>query len=168
MEQIKYIEYKKFRPHTSKIKQIKPRPISNTKETAKNYRNIGRVEVSDFRPVRPMSSVNEKLNNKHWEKAENNVKHKVNENINDNAHNKGLYKFTQIDWSSMKKHNFLTNVGGSDVDNEIWGNETTQYTRFNNRPYSTITAYEERHRPLSSIIPIIPKKRISSPQIPEM
>jgi hypothetical protein len=170
MEQIKYIEYKKFRPHTSKLKQIKSRPMSNTKEKANNYKNTIRMDSNDYRPIRPLSSVKEKLNNKHWEKDENHVKNKVNENIlitKDNAYNRGLYRFTQIDWSSMKKHNFLTSVGGADVDTETWGTENTQYTRIN-RPFSTLTKLEMRDRPQSSAIPAIPLKRISSAQVPEM
>ena len=133
------------------------------------YDDINSIDYNSF--INKKNPSKEKLNNKHWEKDENHVKNKVNENIlitKDNAYNRGLYKFTQIDWSSMKKHNFLTSVGGADVDTETWATETTQFTRNNNRPFSTLTKLEMRDRPQSSAIPVIPMKRISSPQIPEM
>ena len=167
MEQ-KCIKYKKYRPHTAKLQQIQNRPKSNIKEKTNVNNPIIKSDNPDFRGIRPFSSNKDKVNNRHWENNDNHIKNKLSNPFIDSAknrYNKSLYKIPQVDWGTMKKHNFLLSVGGSEVDTTTWLDSTNSTNLY--RPLSSITNNDNtKERPATSTIPII-DRRLDSARVTE-
>jgi hypothetical protein len=172
MKQQAYIEYRKYRPSTSKIvsKRIQSgtvRPQSSTKVFEANPLELRNLEKnkSKFRQARPFSScMKEKSLNKYWEEDKKNEEDRK----DFHTYQRNLYKVKRQDWDSMKKFNFLTNIGGIDLDVGVClpDNETTMPMTKASRPVTAFTTIEnifrkEKQRPMTSQMPII-QNRLNS------
>jgi hypothetical protein len=159
-----YIEYRKYRPSTSKVVA---RTIDNGEaqrpQTSKKLFEANPLELrtleknkSKFRQARPFSSgLKEKSLNKYWDEDK-----KVTEERKDSGiYTRNLYKLKRQDWDSMKKFNFLTNIGGIDLDVGICLPDTDTTVQKTTRPATALTTFDnffkKDNRPMTSQMPII-------------
>lgn len=180
------IQFKKFRPNTTKnknkevINKQRPQSVSRNIDnkilkTSSDIKIFNLPSKSNFRMVRPSSSIRSSSTNKFWNSSNiENIPYKRTEippnmNIMSNPiiadfhlsphqlHElkKRSNQFNKLDWNEKKEFNFLTSIGGSDFHPEnlyrttsMSGASTEEYFT---RPVSSITNLEKiNQRPFTS------------------
>jgi len=197
-----YIKYKqKQRPLTSKIRenqytnnQISRPQTGMTRNTSAlnkdlKSKNIGN-DMKSYRLGRPQSAAKDQYFGKFWEDtSKKNVIHSSSSKLilksgekNQNQivnqvkieESRKLYNYDRLEWDQKKNFNFLTNVGGLDLNrnnfNFIFDNTNTNSTlntdKFNSRPGSAypLPVLNNNDRPFTAtqIVGNIKKPRIQS------
>ena len=131
----------KSRPQTSKTKgynntNTKPDLLSSFANSPKKFSMTN--TNNNFRSTRPASSARDRVFNKYWENktpnpeniqnvckfeykspsGENFITNELLVDLNrkqKSIYNRGLYKYTKIDWDAKKTGSFLSSVGGLDI-----------------------------------------------------